>query len=72
MILAETVALLPRPRPAAADHLLGRAAAGGAEHPLHRHGALAVRRPASPSCIAVLALNFLGDGLRDAADPYNK
>ena len=27
-------------------------------------------RPASPSCIAVLALNFLGDGLRDAADPY--
>jgi len=22
--------------------------------------------------IAVIALNFLGDGLRDAADPYNK
>ena len=21
-------------------------------------------------CLAVLALNFLGDGLRDAADPY--
>jgi ABC-type dipeptide/oligopeptide/nickel transport system permease subunit len=22
--------------------------------------------------LAVIALNFLGDGLRDAADPYNK
>ena len=34
---------LPRPRPAAAHRQLGRAAAGGAEHPRHRHGALALR-----------------------------
>ncbi len=27
--------------------------------------------PAVPVLIAVLSLNFLGDGLRDAADPYN-
>jgi peptide/nickel transport system permease protein len=27
--------------------------------------------PAMPVVIAVLALNFLGDGLRDAADPYS-
>jgi peptide/nickel transport system permease protein len=26
--------------------------------------------PGIAVCIAVLALNFLGDGLRDAADPY--
>ena len=26
--------------------------------------------PAIPVIIAVLAFNFLGDGLRDAADPY--
>jgi peptide/nickel transport system permease protein len=26
--------------------------------------------PAVPVIIAVLAFNFLGDGLRDAADPY--
>jgi peptide/nickel transport system permease protein len=26
--------------------------------------------PAVAVCIVVLALNFLGDGLRDAADPY--
>ena len=39
---------------------------------------LAVRIAAAPwlfapglaVCLAVLALNFLGDGLRDAADPY--
>jgi peptide/nickel transport system permease protein len=27
--------------------------------------------PAIPVIVAVLALNYLGDGLRDAADPYN-
>jgi peptide/nickel transport system permease protein len=27
--------------------------------------------PAMPILISVLAFNFLGDGLRDAADPYN-
>jgi peptide/nickel transport system permease protein len=26
--------------------------------------------PAVPVIIAVLAFNFMGDGLRDAADPY--
>jgi peptide/nickel transport system permease protein len=26
--------------------------------------------PAVPVVIAVLAFNFMGDGLRDAADPY--
>jgi peptide/nickel transport system permease protein len=26
--------------------------------------------PAVPVIVAVLAFNFLGDGLRDAADPY--
>ena len=43
MILAETALSLPRSRPAAADHLVGRAAARGAEHPLDRDRALAVR-----------------------------
>ena len=33
MIINETVAFLPRPRHPAACHQLGRAAAGGAEHP---------------------------------------
>jgi peptide/nickel transport system permease protein len=28
--------------------------------------------PAVPVVIAVLAFNFLGDGLRDAADPYSR
>ncbi len=28
--------------------------------------------PGAAVVLAVLALNFLGDGLRDAADPYNK
>jgi peptide/nickel transport system permease protein len=27
--------------------------------------------PAAPVILAILAFNFLGDGLRDAADPYN-
>jgi peptide/nickel transport system permease protein len=27
--------------------------------------------PAIPVIVAILALNFLGDGLRDAADPYS-
>jgi peptide/nickel transport system permease protein len=28
--------------------------------------------PAVPVIIAVMAFNFLGDGLRDAADPYGR
>ena len=28
--------------------------------------------PGAAVVVAVLALNFLGDGLRDAADPYSK
>ncbi len=44
MILAETaLSFLGLKGLAAAHHQLGRAAAGGAEHPLHRHGALALR-----------------------------
>jgi peptide/nickel transport system permease protein len=27
--------------------------------------------PAIPVVVAILALNFMGDGLRDAADPYS-
>ena len=52
MILAETALSLPRPRPAAADHLLGRAAAGGAEHPrrrARRRGCFRARRSRSSS-----------------------
>jgi len=26
--------------------------------------------PAVPVIVVILALNFMGDGLRDAADPY--
>jgi peptide/nickel transport system permease protein len=28
--------------------------------------------PAVPVIVAVMAFNFLGDGLRDAADPYGR
>jgi len=28
--------------------------------------------PAVPVIVAVIAFNFLGDGLRDAADPYGR
>jgi peptide/nickel transport system permease protein len=28
--------------------------------------------PAVPVVLSILSLNFLGDGLRDAADPYGK
>jgi peptide/nickel transport system permease protein len=28
--------------------------------------------PALPVIVAVMAFNFLGDGLRDAADPYGR
>jgi len=27
--------------------------------------------PALPVILVILALNFMGDGLRDAADPYS-
>ena len=49
---------------------LGRAAAGRAEHPHHRHGAVAADLARRRGGLTVLAYNFLGDGLRDAADPY--
>ena len=48
---------------------LGRAAPGGAERPLDRAGPW-LFVPGAAVVVAVLAFNFLGDGLRDAADPY--
>ena len=69
MIISETSLSLPRPRPAPAGDLLGRAAAGRAEPADARPGAVAAVA-AVPVIIVILAFNFLGDGLRDAADPY--
>ena len=48
MIVAETALSLPRHRPEAAGRLLGRAAAGGAEHPHHRDRPLAAVWPSAP------------------------
>ena len=64
-------AVLPRHRPEAAGRQLGRAAAGRPEHPHRRDRALAAVWPALAVVVAVLSFNFLGDGLRDAADPYD-
>ena len=58
-----------RPGAAAAGGELGRAAERGAEHPHPRLGALAADSGLFV-IVAVLAFNFVGDGLRDAADPY--
>ena len=69
MIISETSLSLPRPRPAAAGDHLGHPAAGRAEHRDAGARALAARA-AVPVIIVILAFNFLGDGLRDAADPY--
>ena len=71
MILAETGAELPGPGAAPAGDQLGRAAARRPEPALGGAGALgaAARRGGDD---LVLAFNFLGDGLRDAADPYSK
>jgi ABC-type dipeptide/oligopeptide/nickel transport system permease subunit len=69
MILGETGAVVPRHRAAAADHELGRAPERGAEH--QRGRALPwLMAPVLPVIIVILAFNFFGDGLRDAADPY--
>jgi hypothetical protein len=59
---------LPRPRSASAGGQLGCVAATGAERADCGHLALAHDPPISV-IIAVLTFNFLGDGLRDAADP---
>ena len=48
---------------------LGHAAAGGAERDQHRHLPVAAD-PALFVVVTVLLYNFMGDGLRDAADPY--
>ena len=55
--------------PAAAGDPLGRPAAGRAERPGAGQRAVAAVA-AVPVIIVILAFNFLGDGLRDAADPY--
>ena len=46
--------------------------AGGAEREHRGDRALAPSFPGVAVIIAVLAFNFLGDGLRDAADPYSQ
>ena len=50
---------------------LGRAASGGPEHPLVATAPWLLL-PGIAVIVTVLALNFLGDGLRDAADPYSE
>ena len=61
---------LPRVRVAAAGDLLWGIAATGAERA--DGGALmGLLLPAVPVILVILAFNFLGDGLRDAADPYH-
>jgi peptide/nickel transport system permease protein len=64
-------AQFPGPWIAGACGELGRDAECGAEHPCHRPFALAAI-PGGFVILAVLAFNFAGDGLRDAADPYAK
>ena len=69
MILGETALSFLGLRPEAADHQLGRAPDRSAEH--QRGCALpVVALPVMPVILVILAFNFLGDGLRDAADPY--
>ncbi|MEZ5865028.1 MAG: hypothetical protein R3D25_13540 [Geminicoccaceae bacterium] len=69
MILAETSLQLSRPRPAGPDHQLGVLLREAQDL---RSVATApwLLWPAAAMIVAVLAMNFLGDGLRDAADPY--
>ena len=62
------VAELPRAGLAAARHLVGRAAAGGPEHPGAGHLALAVDPVPRRWSLPCSRSNFMGDGLRDAAD----
>ena len=54
MISCRDRTFLPRHRPAAADNLLGRSAAGGAEYPCRQPGAVALcsrrRQPSSSRC----------------------
>ena len=71
MILGETALSFPGTRHPAAGGELGHVAAGRAELP----GAVASQPWLLIPCIfvvlTVLLYNFLGDGLRDAADPYS-
>ena len=55
----------------AACHQLGRAAAGGAEHPDAGACAVAADPRTASVIVTVLAFNLVGDGLRDASDPYS-
>ena len=60
---------LPRPGPAAADHQLGHPADRSAQRQRHRLLSLAAVADGAGGA-GDPAFNFLGDGLRDAADPY--
>ena len=69
MILGETALSFLGPRPAAPDHQLGillteaQNVSAIAFYPW-------LLFPMVPVILVILAFNFLGDGLRDAADPY--
>ena len=63
------LAELPRPRAAAAGGLLG-ILLQDAQNVQVLAGAPWLLSAAVPVMVVILAFNFLGDGLRDAADPY--
>ena len=69
MILSETRSQLFGPGNASAGAQLGRSAAGSAKPAGGCVGAWLLA-PGLLVVISVLAFNFVGDGLRDAADPY--
>ncbi len=62
-------AVVPRPRTAASHHLMGRAAERGDGHQ-RRAVNWWLMLPVVPVILVILAYQFMGDGMRDAADPY--